>query len=621
MPAATFKRTWDAVARFQSEVLGIAHPDRVVSPGGVTARALDAAVALPSALPADPLGSTQSAAAVTTRQGVRITRPVGNLPARDGNRPDDLRAVQRRLVELGHLPAEHGEEPAAGATAGVAPARIPGTRAAIRAFQVTEVGYWRTRGEIAGAVAAAVVGPRDATHTLLDRIASHEVDFPDGTRIALRDWVRSQYTVTVTGVSYFGSAGPEALTADDYRELGLSPAQAAALAAVSAHEGRFDALNTYDQARVSFGFIQFAGGRGLPPMMARIRGRRPDAFARVFGDFGIDVEYNVSGERVDRAALVVRDAVTGNVARGVAAEEAIRDSPRLSAIFIRAGRHPEIQRSQVEAATRDYLIESLTTEATYDADVVEVLDAPGGAVTELRAGAVARAFRAGAAYRSLHKAGRVAERSATTGASLGALFKSEQGIAVLLDRAVQEGAGAEGAGTGRLVGAVRWVADARGLLDVLDVRAHERAVTQQVADDFAADIAIAGRIDAASAALARLVLAGRAANATVDGVIAHADLGAARRAIDAAIAAAARKSLTTRAGARWPTRAQIDERLRAERRRLDFKPKPAKVKDLTSVAEDVATRVAAVRPPSADAELMRKRVTDLLASELEAAPA
>ncbi|MGB5756953.1 MAG: hypothetical protein WBM50_08565, partial [Acidimicrobiales bacterium] len=98
----------------------------------------------------------------------------------------------------------------------------------------------------------------------------------------------------------------------------------------------------------------------------------------MFQRFGIDVEFNVVGGKVEHAALAVLDPATNKVLRGVAAETAVRDSQLLSAIFERAGSDAHVQPTQVEAAKRDYLLPALRADVGYEADVVEVLAAPGG---------------------------------------------------------------------------------------------------------------------------------------------------------------------------------------------------------------------------------------------------
>jgi Cellulase (glycosyl hydrolase family 5) len=628
VPGAQLPATVAAIRRFQVEVMGMTEgaEDGKVTPRGETMRYLNRVIARPTADRLGAVGAARDTVKEEIRRGVTLTAAVGDVPAGTGNAPDEVRAVQRRLIELGDLAADHGEPPLASAASAVPSEQLTLTLAAIRAFQSRDVAFWTAakRGplRIVGDVTPGVVAPGDATHQLLDRIANYVETFPDQQQIRFRDYVRSDYTTNVTGVELRGTARPEALPTAEYLALGLSAGTTAALRFVSRHEGRFDALNTYDVARVSFGWIQFAGNRGLPRFMALTKSRQPAVFVRTFQDYGIDVEYDVSAGEIRRASLVVMNPASATVERGILAEERVRDDKRLSAVFVRAGRDVAVQRCEIEAATRDYLLVSLDFAATHRTEVIEVLDAPGGSITETHVGAAARTLRATPRYQQLQTVGRVRERSAASSAPLRALLRSEQGIAVAMDRAVQEGsvdhdAGLAGlGGVGRVVGALRWVADRRGLEDIAAVAPFEGEATRQVVDDFAADVEIAGHLDEATLAVTRLAAAGRQPGATVAGTLGGSDAPAARTALDRAIAALPRKSFITIAGPMWEKRSVLEQQLTAERRNLDFDPPPPSAPELSSRADAITARLRARRPPAAVAADMRTRVQAILDSDL-----
>lgn len=478
---ARLTATIAAIDSLQRAVQGRARPDGRIDSAGATMKALNRAIPQPTAAEFAAISGQLATMTETIVRGVALMQPVGNVSnaevaAGRGNLPDEVRAVQARLMQLAHLRPGHGEIPLAGAAA----AQLPRTRAAITAFQRDEVAFWRGRGEVAGAVTPGVVAPNDATHQLLHRITSYREQFASGEDIRFRDFVKSGYTRDAGGVMFAGTAAPAALANSAYQAAGLTADQTAALQFVSRHEGNFDALNTYDVARVSFGFIQFAGGRGLPPFLALLKSRQPQVFANLLGAFGIEVEFNVEGggmTRITNATVVVVDPAARAVLRDDTAEAFIRDTKKLSAVLIRAGRNTTVQEVQVEAATRDYLLPALATNVEYEADIVEELAGAGGAVTATHVGAAARRFRATAPFATLQTAGRIRERRATTRARLETLIDSQQGVAILLDRVIQEGIGG---GTTRLARAIRWVADQQGLADVAAVAAHEGAVLQQV---------------------------------------------------------------------------------------------------------------------------------------------
>lgn len=69
----------------------------------------------------------------------------------------------------------------------------------------------------------------------------------------------------------------------------------AALGAISDNEGRFEAVNSYDPAHMSFGIMQWTAGKQgddgeLGAMLARLKARSPEAFADCFGRYGMDCE-------------------------------------------------------------------------------------------------------------------------------------------------------------------------------------------------------------------------------------------------------------------------------------------------------------------------------------------
>ncbi len=613
-----------AIRALQGDVLNMARPDGGIDPGGRTLAALNSAIPRPTAAEASAIHTAVTGITETATQGVAITRAVGNVAASTitagaANLPADVRLVQVRLEQLSYLAAGHGEQPTTGTTAAIPAARLARTRAAIIRFQDQEVAFWRRRGQVTGSVTRGVVAPNDATHRLLNRISSYREQFATGENISFRDFPSSGYTVNPQGTSVPGIAEPSAMPEAEFSAMGLTTDQTAALRYVSSHEGKFDALNTYDVARVSFGFIQFAGGRGLPPLMALLKSRNPTAFRRMFQNYGIDVEFNVSGGRIINAALVVVDPAGGRVLRGAAAEGAIRDSQRLSAIFIRAGRDVDVQRVEIEAATRDYVLPSLAAQASYEADIIEVLVAPdGGAVASTHVGAAARNFRNTQAFVTLRAAGLIRERRSRTQARLETLLTSQQGIAVLLDRAIQEGAGSGGGGVVRLQGAVRWVADRHGLTDIAAVGAQEQAVLRQVVDDFTADIDIAQGLKRAITAIDALHGAAGVASATVASILLLPEAGTARQEIDAAFALVPNKSFV-------PSRSRLETVLPRQRAELNFTPPPANAQALRTLLRQIKQQLHLafhsrndVNTVLQNGRAMRRRVTDILASRLTA---
>ncbi len=191
----------------------------------------------------------------------------------------------------------------------------------------------------------------------------HEFTFSDGTSVTFTDRPKGRRDtadrarVLVFSGTHKAEDEPAATFEAAGKTAGLSPEAVQALRYVSRHEGGFDAINTWDSARFSWGFIQFAGGYGLRPALATFKERSPELFRRLLGAYGVDV---VPGED---GPLPVYVSPSGRVLRGKDAEQEYGDDPLVIALFIRAGRVPEVKQRQVEAAIRDYAAPAL--EASY----------------------------------------------------------------------------------------------------------------------------------------------------------------------------------------------------------------------------------------------------------------
>lgn len=189
----------------------------------------------------------------------------------------------------------------------------------------------------------------------------HQFLFPSGEVVEFTDRPRGRREparrarVLAFGGSQTAAAEPTSTFAAAARAAGLSPAAADALRFVSRHEGGFDAVNTWDSARFSWGFIQFAGGCGLPPALGHFKRHSPALFQVLLARYGVDVQPAADG----RPEAVYVNSRTGAVLRGRAAEQAFGDEPLVIALFIRAGRTPEVRQRQVEAAIRHYALPAL----------------------------------------------------------------------------------------------------------------------------------------------------------------------------------------------------------------------------------------------------------------------
>jgi hypothetical protein len=486
--------------------------------------------------------------------------------------------VQRRLVEVGRLSTAHGEAPAAGAAA-VPQASLRATVAALRAFQ-SDVRFWMGRGIVAGAVTPGVVAPGDATAALLARMSVHTVGV-GAAEVTLRDHVVSRVTQSETGVAFPGVSQPSAISVADYQAQGLTAGQAAALKLVSTHEGNFDAVNTYDRALVSVGFIQFAGGRGLPPYLALLKARQPAKFRDLLQKLGIDVEFTVVPAGIAAPRVVVLEPASGRVLRATAAESAIRDDKKLTGALLLTGRDRAVQLVQIEAAIRGYVQPAL---------------------------AATVAWAAGSGGR----------------APLGQILRSQKGLAALFDRAIQEGVGSARGRFERVVQRVMRPRDSAGAdpaaLQLAALQRREGDVLAELERDLQSGADVVAQIAAARAALTTLEAAARDAGATVPGVLARPELTAARRSLTLARTALADVVNVASTGrATVPaTIAAMNATLTAEAARLGLTPPPASLPDLASVLAAARGALADVSAPLSTAPAFLARVQRIRRSTLDA---
>ena len=189
------------------------------------------------------------------------------------------------------------------------------------------------------------------------RPSTHAVAFEDGEALRYTDNVemrpRFAYYRFENGVNSGGTRvkdlGPGELDGL-LKEAGISPSEARVFKAVSILEGGFDSINTYDTGYVSVGFIQFAslaeGGHSLGGTLLGMKKDDPRAFEADFRRYGVDV----TGDGL----LVAVEPTTGEIARGPAANTAIIDDKRLIAVFQRAGRRKAFRLAQLRAAKSMY---------------------------------------------------------------------------------------------------------------------------------------------------------------------------------------------------------------------------------------------------------------------------
>jgi peptidoglycan endopeptidase LytF len=208
---------------------------------------------------------------------------------------------------------------------------------------------------------------------------THRFQFPGGAVIAVSDHPKKPAAKAHRKrvVAFRGSAPASTEPTGTFetagRATGLSTGAVEALEYVSRHEGGFDAVNTWDSARFSWGFVQFAGGYGLPGALAYIKATDPVLFRSQFQVYGIDVVPGASGQ----PTCAYLDPATHLVKLGAKAEQGFGDDLLAVACFVRAGQNPAVKERQVEVAIRSYVEPALKT-THHGIRLSSVLSSPKG---------------------------------------------------------------------------------------------------------------------------------------------------------------------------------------------------------------------------------------------------
>ena len=223
-----------------------------------------------------------------------------------------------------------------------------------------------------------------------------------------------------------------------FAQVAKSETERHVLQAVSALEGGFESINTYDTGYVSVGLIQFIfardGNGSLSSVLARMKADTPDAFQTDFRRFGIDV---VPGQSV----VCFAPALNAEL-HGADAVQGIINDKRLTAVFERAGLRDPFRRAQVLVARSQYWPgdDAVTVTQTV---VTEQVGTSAPVVRGVYFGTLPPDMVAllaqGAARQQTDPAYKMTGQATTLSARVGDLIHSEAGLATLMDRKVNTG--------------------------------------------------------------------------------------------------------------------------------------------------------------------------------------
>jgi hypothetical protein len=136
--------------------------------------------------------------------------------------------------------------------------------------------------------------------------------------------------------------------ADRLRSLKITQSEVNVIIAVAENEGNLDAINTWDNAFLSFGMFQWTAGTGngkgeLPGLLARIKDEDRDLFDKYCGQHGLDVTGLTAGGVYGYFSL------RGAGIRTAADKAQLRQAP-WAFYFWLAGQDPAVQAIEIKHA-------------------------------------------------------------------------------------------------------------------------------------------------------------------------------------------------------------------------------------------------------------------------------
>jgi peptidoglycan endopeptidase LytF len=171
----------------------------------------------------------------------------------------------------------------------------------------------------------------------------------------MRDNFPSPNIANSKGVSYVGKSLFQN-NIQSFSDLCQQPFYIDLLHYIAKNEGCFDAINSYDKAIFSFGFIQFTGGLASGSMLSRVlqrfKTRDEYAFNDCFGKYGMNIQnYKVPTFQVETLS---------GIKEGDTAYLEVANDMQLTTAFIASGFRRSMIRSQVEIALEEYVLKALS---------------------------------------------------------------------------------------------------------------------------------------------------------------------------------------------------------------------------------------------------------------------
>jgi peptidoglycan hydrolase-like protein with peptidoglycan-binding domain len=180
--------------------------------------------------------------------------------------------------------------------------------------------------------------------TVTGRNNRQELEVSDGAH-------KKRFVKKNQGVWTLGNQKPAAFVkshADRLRALKISQSEINVVIAVAENEGNLDAINTWDNAFLSFGMFQWTAGTGsargeLPGLLAHIKEEDHDLFDKYYGQHGLDVT------ELTPAAVYGYFSLRGARIKTAAAKAQLRQAPWVFYFWL-AGQDPAVQAIEIKHA-------------------------------------------------------------------------------------------------------------------------------------------------------------------------------------------------------------------------------------------------------------------------------
>jgi putative peptidoglycan binding protein len=262
---------------------------------------------------------------------------------KEGSSGSDVTALQQRLKDLGFDP--NGVDGTFG----------PGTKAALIAFQNSKglqadgkAGPNTLAALQLGGSGPGVAGPGTATAPAISGGSFHfegnKAVAPDGTVFG-KKFKLGIFNEGITSIAAFVQANQVAFP-------NLSSSRLRVMSAVSVNEGKLEAINTWDNAFLTFGCFQWTVGADngdgeLPAMVNHLKQANPAAFDQLLGQFGLDVaSVSSSPGQTPRGFF----SLNGTVVKSAGDKGKKLRTLEMAFRFFRAGQDSAMRQAEVEYA-------------------------------------------------------------------------------------------------------------------------------------------------------------------------------------------------------------------------------------------------------------------------------